>query len=357
MESEASRLLAGEMEFPPVTFSSSIGEARRGRDSRQLSRDFAAGRIVRLRRGVYLPTDAWLAGTPANRYALTTASLAVNGPPPVLCRETALMAWGLELRSVPSHVRYRTSRRSAVGSTPVGGLYGDPSSAASLYSELRPGAGRLPQGFPDARHFGPAVSPHTLLVPQLGLSLPVEPLDVALTDTLHRLPFLDSVILADGILAGRCGGPSVQRSREALVGLTVGLASAAARRRMIAVVDFADPRSESVGESYSRALMHELGFEVPELQVWLHRDGRRIARVDFYWRRLRLVGEFDGLMKYTRAREFGDKDATEVVVAEKRREDAIRAAGERVVRWGWDDLVQPARFAAILHRAGVPRSS
>lgn len=136
------------MEFPPVTFSSSIGEARRGRDSRQLSRDFAAGRIVRLRRGVYLPTDAWLAGTPANRYALTTASLAVNGPPPVLCRETALMAWGLELRSVPSHVRYRTSRRSAVGSTPVGGLYGDPSSAASLYSELRPGAGRLPQGFP-----------------------------------------------------------------------------------------------------------------------------------------------------------------------------------------------------------------
>lgn len=344
-------LLAEDMKFPRVSFRSSAGEARAGRDSRQLSRDFASGRAVRIRRGVYVPTEAWLAGTAADRYALTTASLAVQGPAPVLCRETALMAWGLEFRSVPSHVRYRTPRRSAVGSVPPADLYGDPSSAAAAYARLRPGARRLPQGFPDARHFATSPGTQKLLVPHLGLSLPVEPLDVALTDTLHRLPFVDAVILSDALLAGR-GELAVDRSREALVRLADGLRSAAARRRLNAIVNFADGQSESVGESYSRALMHELGFEPPQLQVWIHADGRRIARVDFYWPRLRLVGEFDGLTKY-----LGARDAAQTVVAEKRREDAIRATGERVVRWGWEDLVRPERFAAILHRAGVPRMS
>ncbi|NUP74174.1 MAG: hypothetical protein HOQ07_05935 [Sinomonas sp.] len=310
---------------------------------------------MRVRRGVYVPTEDWLGGTAAHRYALTTASLAVGRPAPVLCRETALLAWGLALPSVPSHVRYRTARRSAAGSVPVGGLYGDVAAVSALYAGLRGESGRLPMGFPDARHFGDGTDAVSMDVPNLGLRLPIEPFDSAIADTLHRLPFVESVVLADAVLAGR-GAHSVRRGREDLAALASRLPSAAAKRRMIAVVTFADGLSESVGESLSRALMRELGFEMPQLQVWVHRDGRRVARVDFYWPRLRLVGEFDGAMKYTRAQALSGRTAAEVVLAEKRREDEIRAGGDRVIRWGWDDLVHPERLAMILHRAGVPRS-
>lgn len=126
---------------------------------------------------------------------------------------------------------------------------------------------------------------------------------------------------------------------------------------MVAVVRFADGQAESVGESYSRALMYELGFEIPHLQIWIHRNGRRIARVDFYWPKLRLVGEFDGAMKYARAEDLSGRAPVEVLMAEKRREDEIRANGERVVRWGWEDLLHPERFAGILHRARVARAA
>ncbi|MCH6472222.1 type IV toxin-antitoxin system AbiEi family antitoxin domain-containing protein [Sinomonas terrae] len=344
------------MQFPTVRFQSAAAEARTGRDPRSLSRGYAAGRLVRLRRGVYLPTEEWLRGTASNRYALTTASLAVSGPAPILCRETALVAWGLEFRQVPSHVRYRTPRRSAVGSVPVSGLYGNPAAILAEHPDLGLRDGRLPMGFPDARHLAAEIQPTALRVPNLGLVLPVEPFDTALSDTLHRLPFVDAVVLTDAVLAGR-GLHSARRSREALLALAGDLPFQAARRRMVAVVRFADEQAESVGESYSRALMAELGFEIPQLQVWIHRDGRRIARVDFYWPKLRLVGEFDGLMKYTRAKDLSGRTPVEVLTAEKRREDEIRAVGKRVVRWGWDDLLHPERFATILHRAGVPCAS
>ena len=91
------------------------------------------------------------------------------------------------------------------------------------------------------------------------------------------------------------------------------------------------------------------------LQVWITKDGRRIARVDYHWAQIRLVGEFDGLQKYLRSQKLSGKSASQAVVEEKLREDEIRSTGERVVRWVWADLLEPARFAAILHRAGVPR--
>ncbi len=307
---------------------------------------------------MYLPTADWLNGTALSRYALTTASLAVCGPAPVLCRETALIAWGLGFARVPSHVHYRTTRRSAVGSAAPVALYGDRAAVLAAHSATTPGtssgARRLPSGFPDARHFELTSSSVPLRIPNLGLSLLLEPFDVAFPDTLHRLPFADAVVLSDAVLAGR-GLHSVTRSRDALLALASGLPSGAARRRMVAVVSFADEGAESVGESYSRALMRELGFELPRLQVWLDRDGRRIARVDFYWPRLRLVGEFDGVMKYTRSKEFSGQAPAEVLVAEKRREDEIRALGERVVRWGWDDLMHPQRFGRNPPPGGGPQ--
>ena len=133
------------------------------------------------------------------------------------------------------------------------------------------------------------------------------------------------------------------------------MTNASARARAAFVLSFADAASESVGESFSRALMWELGFEIPQLQFWVTRDGRRIARVDYLWPRIRLAGEFDGLVKYLASQGLSRKSPAEVVVEEKRREDEVRSAGYGMVRWVWADLLEPERFATILHRAGVPR--
>ncbi|WP_077488262.1 hypothetical protein [Sinomonas mesophila] len=342
------------MKFPRVTFLSSAAEYRTARTPRQLSQDYAAGRLVRLRRGVYLEAEEWLSGTGADRYAITTASLAVSGKAPVLCRETALMAWGIELARIPTHVRYRTARRPEVGAIPPRRIYGNEAAARETWLKSpRKASGALPTGFPDAKHHWEPGSSTELLLPHLGLTLPLEPFDAVFADTLHRLPFTEAVVIADALVAGRAG-PKVRRTREQLQSLCDAMTNASARARTAFVLSFADGASESVGESFSRALMWKLGFEMPELQFWVTRDGRRIARVDYVWPRIRLTGEFDGLVKYLRSQELSGKAAAEVVVEEKRREDEVRACGYGMVRWVWADLLEPERFAAILHRAGVP---
>jgi hypothetical protein len=73
----------------------------------------------------------------------------------------------------------------------------------------------------------------------------------------------------------------------------------------------------------------------PVLQ-WEVAAPRWIGRTDFGWPELRTVGEFDGKIKYGRQLRPGPEG--DAVFAEKRREDVIRAAGFRVVRWTWDEL-------------------
>ncbi len=113
-----------------------------------------------------------------------------------------------------------------------------------------------------------------------------------------------------------------------------------------AVLEFLDGRSESVGESLSRIRMWECGLPAPDLQrEVVVRDGRRY-RLDFFWDRLGIVGEFDGSIKYRDRRDL---------LAEKRREDALRDLGLEVVRWNWAELdrfeVVAGRFARAVARA------
>lgn len=63
----------------------------------------------------------------------------------------------------------------------------------------------------------------------------------------------------------------------------------------------------------------------------------------------RTVAEFDGKVKYGRLRRPGE-DPGEAVFREKRREDAVRAADQAVVRWTWHDLDDFAPTAAHLRR-------
>lgn len=121
-------------------------------------------------------------------------------------------------------------------------------------------------------------------------------------------------------------------------------------RRARAAWSFADPRSESVGESRSRALLHLEGVPVPDLQREIHRDGRLVARTDFAWDEDSTVGEFDGAMKYGTLVPTGRRPE-DLVMAEKAREQEIRDAGWWIVRWGWADLSRPRTLGVRVLRA------
>lgn len=122
-------------------------------------------------------------------------------------------------------------------------------------------------------------------------------------------------------------------------------------------LEVADANSESVGESLSRALMIEWSdIPLPTLQTEYHDEyGHLIARVDFDWDG-KVVGEFDGKVKYQKHRRLGET-ATDAVIREKLREDRLRDEGVTVVRWVWDDFKAPhvlrARIRKALVRGGV----
>jgi very-short-patch-repair endonuclease len=116
------------------------------------------------------------------------------------------------------------------------------------------------------------------------------------------------------------------------------------------VLPLLDGRSETPGESVSRWQIVSHGLLRPELQFEIVIRGRRF-RTDFAWPSLRLIGEFDGRVKYGTANDL---------FAEKLREDDLRGEGWRVVRWTWADLwgsPEPPFIAALRRAMADARSS
>lgn len=95
------------------------------------------------------------------------------------------------------------------------------------------------------------------------------------------------------------------------------------------VIQFASEKSESPGESLARVAFEAVGLPAPEQQVKLYDRQGQIGVVDFLWKEQATVGEFDGRLKYA-----GHANA-DVLYAEKRREDRLRALGLEVVRFGY----------------------
>lgn len=113
----------------------------------------------------------------------------------------------------------------------------------------------------------------------------------------------------------------------------------------------ADGRAESVGESRSRYLCWLHGLPAPELQFRVYDDGGRLLGItDFAWPESRLLGEFDGKVKYGRLLKPG-QDPGDVVFAEKRREDLLREFTRwQMVRLIWADLYRGTQTAARIRR-------
>lgn len=102
--------------------------------------------------------------------------------------------------------------------------------------------------------------------------------------------------------------------------------------------------------------MHLLGFPAPELQAEFRDALGFVARTDFYWRELKIIGEFDGEAKYLNDEYLNGGTAREAVLKEKKREDRLRAMGFKVVRWDWNTAIRPEKLLAKLEAAGVFRT-
>ena len=163
-------------------------------------------------------------------------------------------------------------------------------------------------------------------------------------DLARHMPYRRGVMVADAAL--RAG---LDRGE-----LDLSMASGAHRpgaARAGRVVGFADGRSESPGESWSRVDLAEIGWPPSHLQYEVFDgDGVLVGRADFCWEDERILGEFDGKVKYGRQLHPNAK-LEEVLFQEKRREDALRDLDWQMVRWVTADLAHPQLIADRLDRA------
>lgn len=122
-------------------------------------------------------------------------------------------------------------------------------------------------------------------------------------------------------------------------------------------VAFADAASESVGESWSRVRIFQLGFAAPELQQWVRGRSGKNYRVDMRWRRdgqRPVYGEFDGMQKYGELANQAGKTGMQALAREKTRDDDLLFTGDPA-HWVWADVLHPARLDRILTAYRIPR--
>jgi predicted transcriptional regulator of viral defense system len=299
------------VDLPELTLRSQLLTA--GFSDDEVRRLVRAGRLTPLRRGVYvegeLPDDVL-----ARHVLQIAAAIGELAAGAVVSHVSAAVLHGLRIWAVPlDRVHATRSRRN-------GGRRG-----ALVHVHTAP------------------LDPGEVVT--IG-GLPVTSLARTLADLARTVPFEQAVVMADSAMFHE-RQDRIDRADllEALERAPRWPGSPAARR----AIAFSDGLSESVGESRSRVAIAAAGLPPPVLQ-WEVRaagTGVLVGRVDVGWPDLGTVGEFDGLVKYGRTLRPG-QDPVEVLVAEKLREDALRAEDLGVVRWIWRDLNGFAPVAARL---------
>ncbi len=282
---------------------------------RALSRDVQRGRRMRIRRGVYIEPSTWELLEPIERHLVAMRAFdAVAERRPVFSHWSAAVLLGL-----PTLARHDPARPHVI----VDGVGGR--GATGVYAHVLP-----LEGDEVTEHRGLLCTDPVRTVVDVAASALFE-YGVAVADAvLHEDPALAPALLAAAEAA---------RSRRGSA-------------RVAGVVAFADPASESPGESISRVTMARLGVPKPVLQqVFTDRSGF-IARTDFWFPKERTAGEMDGKGKYVDPAMNGG-DPGNVVYREKVREDRVRALDVRFARWGWVEARSTLLLGRKLAAAGV----
>jgi len=185
----------------------------------------------------------------------------------------------------------------------------------------------------------------------------VTSLERTLIDLARTEPFPYAVAALDRGLTptfpGGIGGSVSGVARDRLAAWLDGHPRKRGIRLARTVLEFADARSGSVGESVSRANMHVAGFPAPDLQVEFPRYDGGNDVVDFDWPFAGRFGEFDGRGKYLREEFTEGRSVADVVLAEKEREDRIRRHRPFAIRWGWDIAMDADRLRRHLIAHGL----
>lgn len=264
--------------------------------------------LARVRHGVWADATAWRALAPWERYLARVHAVALLRPDAVFCHESAAALWGQPTFGEPRDIHLFDGM--ATHSHRVGDVVRHASLAAPRIVEA---GGILLTAPADT-----AVALARALPPAWGLAA----VDATISE--RQLGLCTTAELWDAL--------SLQVDRRH-------------RRRCVWTLDHADARSESVGESVSRAVIGWLGFEQPELQHPFRFEGHN-DRCDFFWPRSGIAGESDGYGKYRTPADL---------VAEKRREDRLRRHLRGFARWDWNDAMRADPLRRALDNAGVPR--
>jgi hypothetical protein len=278
----------------------------------EIARLTRAGDLKRIRHGAYVPAAMAVAEDRELHRRLVRATVRLTSPEAVVSHESASVVHGLPFW--PEGV----TRVHLTRDRPTG---------AKKRAHVQQHTGSL----------GPAD------VTEVD-GIRVTSLPRTVVDLGRSLPLMRSVPVADAAMADGLRRDELDEALTAAGGRT-GIGAA---RRMAAL---ADARSESVGESASRVVLLLNGIPAPQLQYEVFDPGGElVARADFCWEDQRTLGEFDGKIKYGRLLRPG-QSASDVVYAEKLREDRLRDLGWQVVRWSWDDLYRPRVLVERLERA------
>lgn len=281
-----------------------------------------AGRLLRLRRGVYVSQDGWPAD-PAGQHLVRARAVQVANPQAVLSHQTAAVSWGLP---TPGFAEWHDSPIALT--QPSGALRVPTSPYAEVYERsLRPA---------DIVHddLGYRVTSIARTAVDLAAGLPLPDALAVLDDAARRL-----------IRSMRRDARRQDFSNPRYAAAARDLFTGAVGRPLRSLADAiskADPARESVAESLTAGHLYLSGLPMPLFQAPLR---TRIGTVflDFLWPEHRLVGECDGGLKYTDPR---------VLVEEKIREDAVRETDHRVLRWlGKETMVRPDLLMGRIARA------
>lgn len=281
---------------------STADAARVGVGSDELTSMARHREITRVRRGAYALSSVYGPAQPSDRYRLEVlAVLRTRRPEDRASHHSALALLGIDTYGVPARVitlESRKARRQKVQS----GLVTHPWTGGDTWISR------------DFRTVPPALA-CVQVAAKYGFVPGVCAVDSALRKGLCTLQELEAAVL----LVAR---------RSLLL------------RSMLAA---ADPRADSVGETRTRIILTDGGFEVRS-QVTIQDELGFVGRVDLLVDGV-VVLEFDGLMKYAGV------DGKEALAAEKAREERLTRLGYEVVRVTWSDLEDPVALIRRVIRA------
>lgn len=268
------------------------------------------GDLHRYRRGAFIDGQTWRSAPPWERHALRARAVARSlcgpGSPYLLSHHSALVLQGVGVHGVDELVHLvRTDGARGRNDNTV--------------------------------HVHPPV-PVSFAAPASATPGVVPTVTVARACAQVAAGFGTEAGLVSADAALRDGRTSVAALREA-ADAVAGRGAPAVR----SMLQLADGRSGSAGESRTRWMLHWLGMPMPELQAVIRdENGHLVAVTDFLFRDQWTVVEFDGALKYATSQDL---------IAEKLREDRLRELGYEVVRVTWADLEHPARVVARIRAA------